>query len=119
MGQNDKALEDFNKAIDINPNYQRAYDNRGYLYLDLGEYESAINDFQKAIQLDEKHLDAHIGLSIVFFRQKRIEQAKMYYQKAIGIEPLSKEGADALEREKGYFYTTSQKQTINEILKLF
>jgi len=118
-GQHKRAIEDFSKAISMNPKKVSAYDNRGYVYLDLGKYQQAINDFQKTIQLDEKCFDAHIGLSIVFFRQKRIEQAKMCYQKAIDIEPLSKEGADALEREKGYFYTTSQKQTINKILKLF
>ena len=52
-----------------------------------------------------------------FFSEKK--DPKAYYQKAVGTEPLCKEGAGALEREKAHFYTESQKQTVNEILKLF
>lgn len=114
-GRNHEAMEAFNQVIRINPNNATGYDNRGYLYLDSGRYDSAIEDFKKAIELDKYKADPYIGLSIVYFRQKKTEEAKNYYKKASEIEPLCKDGPDALERGKGYFYTESQKQTINEI----
>ncbi len=119
MGKYDRAIEDFNKAIDIRPNVPPGYNDRGFAYLELGKYESAMKDFQTSIKLDKNYVDPYIGLSIVYFRQKKIKEAKTCYQKAIEIEPICRDGADALERGKGYFYTTSQKQTIDEILKLF
>ncbi|MDI6763299.1 MAG: tetratricopeptide repeat protein [Thermodesulfobacteriota bacterium] len=117
-GQVYKAIDDYTKAIEINPKHSGAYDNRGYIYLDLGKYQSATKDFKKAVELDDKYVDAYIGLSIAFFRQKAFEQAKTHYQKTIDIEPLSREGADALERKKGYFYSESQKRSIKAILSL-
>jgi len=50
-GQNDKALEDFNKAIAINPNYAKAYYNRGVIYYKKWLDEKAISDFRKACDM--------------------------------------------------------------------
>jgi tetratricopeptide (TPR) repeat protein len=112
------AIEDFNKAIDLKPDSPGAYDNRGYAYLDLGKYQPAIRDFKKALELDGKAIDAYVGLAIVSFLQKRTEEAKAYYRKAIEIEPLCKDGVEALEREKRYFFTQNHKQTIKAILRV-
>jgi tetratricopeptide (TPR) repeat protein len=119
MGQYGRAIEDFNRAIDIKPNHAGFYNNRGFVYLDLEKNESAIKDFEKSIEMDRNYVDPYIGLSIVYFRQKKIKEAKRYYQKAIEIEPSCKDGIGALEIDRGYFYSTSHKHTINEILKLF
>lgn len=119
-GQYDKAIEIFNKAILINPKRPAAYCNRGFAYLELGKNQLATTDFQKSIELKEKNIrDCYIGLSIACFRQNRIEDAKANYQKVITIEPLCKNGLDALERKEGFSYTPNQKQTINEIVKIF
>ena len=47
-GEFDKAIEDFNKAIAINPNYAKAYYNRGVIYYKKWLDEKAISDFRKA-----------------------------------------------------------------------
>jgi tetratricopeptide (TPR) repeat protein len=111
-----KITEDYNRAIELKPDFAVAFSNRGYLYLDLGKYQLATKDFQKSIELDSKKELPYIGLSIVSFRQKRIEEAKKYYRKAIEIEPICKDGGDSLELEKGYVFIPNQKRTINEIL---
>jgi len=64
-------------------------------------------------------MDSYIGLAIVYFRQGKKEEAKNYYQEAIKIDSLCKGGGEALEKERGYFYSPSHKKTINEILRLF
>ncbi|MBD3292350.1 MAG: tetratricopeptide repeat protein [Armatimonadia bacterium] len=45
------AIEDFNRAIDLDPDCAEAYDWRGRAYYELGEYERAIRDFDRAISL--------------------------------------------------------------------
>jgi len=43
------ARNDFNQAISLNPNYGKAYKNRGLVYTETGEPEKGLNDFSKAI----------------------------------------------------------------------
>jgi tetratricopeptide (TPR) repeat protein len=47
-GQNDKAIREFDKAIDYNPNSSEAYLSKGNLYLNNNNLES-IKNFNKAI----------------------------------------------------------------------
>lgn len=42
-----EALENFNKAIDTNPNNHIAFFNRATIKIDLGDLEGAKNDFHK------------------------------------------------------------------------
>jgi tetratricopeptide (TPR) repeat protein len=58
-GKNQEALEAFTKAIELNPKYAEAYNNRVIAYLKLGNYQQAIRDYDKAIKLDPKNAMAY------------------------------------------------------------
>ena len=47
-----EAIQNFDKAIQLDAEYAKAYNNRGNSYANLGQYQRAIEDFDKAIQLD-------------------------------------------------------------------
>jgi tetratricopeptide (TPR) repeat protein len=47
-----KKIVFYNKAIELNPQYAKAYNNRGNIYFDKKEYDKAFQDYDKAIQLD-------------------------------------------------------------------
>ena len=49
LEQYEKAIEDFSKAIQLNPGTFDAYLSRGASYSNLGLYESAIPDLNEAI----------------------------------------------------------------------
>ena len=51
-GDYDRALEDYDQAILLNPAYANAYNNRGVIYRLKGEYDRAIADYDQAIWLD-------------------------------------------------------------------
>ena len=51
QGKQDKALEAFNKAIAIKPDYARAYNNMGATLNDHGKLEEAIEALNKAIAI--------------------------------------------------------------------
>lgn len=51
-GEYDRALEDYDRAILLNPGYANAYNNRGVIYRLRGEYDRAIKDYDEAIWLD-------------------------------------------------------------------
>jgi len=51
LGQHERAIEDYNEAIRLNPEYAVAYNNRGYAYKLQGKKAEAIADFEKFITL--------------------------------------------------------------------
>jgi tetratricopeptide (TPR) repeat protein len=53
IGRFDSALSDFNKAIELDPDYVKAYFNRAWLYhVKLADFEKAIDDYSKVIEFD-------------------------------------------------------------------
>jgi tetratricopeptide (TPR) repeat protein len=46
------AIADFDRAIQLNPKYVDAFNNRGFAYNTKGEYDRAIADYNQAIQLN-------------------------------------------------------------------
>ena len=51
-GRYDEAIEECNKAIQLDPSRAVAYNNRGQAYTEKGKYDLAIADCNKAIELD-------------------------------------------------------------------
>ena len=51
LKQYDKAMDDYNMAIALNPKYVVPYPNRGNIFFALGKYDSAIADYNKALAL--------------------------------------------------------------------
>ncbi|MEG4318693.1 MULTISPECIES: tetratricopeptide repeat protein [unclassified Microcoleus] len=46
------AIADYNQALQINPNYAKAYQNRGVARRRLGENQGAIGDYNQALRID-------------------------------------------------------------------
>ena len=49
MNDLDGALQDYNKAIELNPNYVIAYNNRADLYLERNNLDNALADVNHSI----------------------------------------------------------------------
>ena len=54
MGQLDKAITDFSKAIELNPKDADAIYNRGNAYRIKGQFDKAISDYNKAVELNPR-----------------------------------------------------------------
>ncbi|MBF0345960.1 MAG: tetratricopeptide repeat protein [Nitrospirae bacterium] len=50
----DRAIDEYTKAIEINPRFTDAYYNRGAAWAGKGDRDRAIADFTKAAQLGDK-----------------------------------------------------------------
>ncbi|MHC5897710.1 tetratricopeptide repeat protein, partial [Nostoc sp.] len=50
-----EALEDFDRAIELNPKLDWAIANRGETYRLMKRYPEALKDFDRAIELDPKY----------------------------------------------------------------
>ena len=52
-------IVDYNKAIEINPQYGNAYHNQGIAKRRSGDHQGAIADFTKAIEINPQNADAY------------------------------------------------------------
>ncbi len=53
-GDLDRAIDDYTRAIGLDPEYARAYRARGEAYKAKGDMGRATADFQKSAELEQK-----------------------------------------------------------------
>jgi len=53
-GNHKSAINEYNKALKINPNFTEAFVNRGISKSKLGDYRGAISDYSKALTINPK-----------------------------------------------------------------
>ncbi len=58
------AISDNTKAIKINPDYWKAYNNRGSVKYELKDYSGAISDYNKAIEINPDYWKAYTNRGI-------------------------------------------------------
>ena len=86
-GNYEAALEDLNKAIELNNNESALYDYRGYIYLHMYKFHKAIKDFNKAIEIDPENIDALIHRGISNYCIRHFMLALRDYTMAIEKDP--------------------------------
>jgi tetratricopeptide (TPR) repeat protein len=59
--QLDEAIENYTKAISINPEYVMAYCGRGVIYNIKKDYDKAIEDYNQVIRLDPNYITAYFN----------------------------------------------------------
>ncbi len=83
----DEALEKFQKAIDIKPDYARAYFGRGHVYRRTKRYANAITEFHQAIKFKPNYKEAHYGLGLAYFEWSNNSRAITAASAALKIDP--------------------------------
>jgi Flp pilus assembly protein TadD len=90
----DKALDAFQKCIELDVNYPTAFNNIGsvYLsrYLNTAEAEAlrqAQENFKKAVTLDPRYASAYNGLGGTYLKTGNIDGAITCLEKAVELEP--------------------------------
>ncbi len=61
------AIDDLNRAIELDPNYNEAYLNRGLAYSEVNRLDEAIVDLSRAIELDPTFWSAYRHRGIVYW----------------------------------------------------
>ena len=87
MNQNRRAIDDLNRAIELDPNMATAYLNRGAAYNSLGQYERAIDDLARAIKLDTKNAGAHTNIGLAYFMVNQYDHSIESLSEAVRLAP--------------------------------
>ena len=69
-------MQDYNKAINLNPDSAEAYNNRGNAYAEKGEFDGAIRDHNKAIEVNPEYAEAYYNRGMIWLCQAEAKKAK-------------------------------------------
>ncbi|KAF9107816.1 TOM (translocase of outer membrane) complex component [Mortierella sp. AM989] len=87
MGDGKKALVDFDRAIELDPNYVQTYIKRGSIFMEQGDATKTFNEFETAISIDAEDPNIYYHRGQVFFITGEYESAAKDYIKSIELEP--------------------------------
>jgi tetratricopeptide (TPR) repeat protein len=80
------AIDDFNKAISLYPDYTDTYYDRGTSYGKSGQYQLAISDFNKIISLKPDNIEAYNNRGIVYTQMGIYQKALDDFNEAIRLK---------------------------------
>lgn len=108
-----QALEQFEKALEIRPNYEKVYYNRGYAYRMLANLDMAAANYRRAIELGHRGAAAYANLAECLLLMEKPEAALELYDQALELEP------NALTVWQGRGLTLAKLGRVSEALEQF
>ncbi len=91
LNENDEALDAYDRAIELNPQYSLAWNNKGVTLGKLDRPEDALAAFDKAIELNTKFFDVWYNKGVALGNLNRPEEALTAFEKAIELNPQDSE----------------------------
>ena len=82
----DKAVENLNRALILNPEYYKAYYNLGSIFLEKKAYELAEKNLLLAIKYNKEFPYSYYNLGTLYLRTGEYEKAKKNLIKAIYLK---------------------------------
>ena len=86
-GDMGRAIQNYKKASEIDPEFILPYYNLGVGYLSIDKTDEAIAAFKLAVKLAPGYVDAHYRLGLVYFKLGMKEDAKREFEEVVTISP--------------------------------
>lgn len=104
------AVDKLKKALELDPDFMRAYDNLGLCYEALGEFEQASKSYEKANQLNRyqgsKSAWPPLNLGTLLLSRGGVSEAEAYLREAVSYDPKLPQArlqlGTLLEKQKKY-----------------
>ena len=79
------AISDYDKAIEINPEYAIAYFNRGVTRYHLDDFEGAVSDYTQSISINVDDADGYLNRGLIYFKIGNDKFACQDFKKAASL----------------------------------
>jgi tetratricopeptide (TPR) repeat protein len=86
-GQVDEAIDNYQTALQMQPDYADADYNLGNALLAKGEVEEALRHCQRAVAIQPNDPEAQLALANALLYNRQIDEAIVHYQKAMALRP--------------------------------
>jgi Tfp pilus assembly protein PilF len=87
-GRLEEARKEFERAVNLFPEYAEARNNLGIAHLRGGEVNQAVEQFKKALELKPDYAEAHSNLGNAFMQRGQTTRAIREYRAALRLKPL-------------------------------
>ncbi|MCC5615171.1 tetratricopeptide repeat protein [Nostoc sp. CHAB 5836] len=87
QGKLKAALEAYEQALTLKPDYAEAHYNLGNFFLQKGKVDEAVERYQQVLKIKPDHVDVYHKLGHAFKLQWKLDIAVKYYQQAISLNP--------------------------------
>lgn len=92
VGQDQLALSDYSRAVELNPNDVRYRNMRGLFLLTRSQLDQALTDFTEAVRIDPKYIQSWNNRGLVKLAKTDFHAAIDDFNKAVEIDPTYADG---------------------------
>ena len=100
----DEAVQCYDRALEIDPGYARAWNIKGIALMNLDRYDEAVQCYDRALEIDPEDAGVWNIKGVVLSNLKRYAEAIQCFDRALEIDPedtLAKSNREDALRKKG------------------
>ncbi len=83
----DQSIEEFKKALELDPDYGDALNGLAYTYTDIGDFENAIEYFKKYASVFPDDANPFDSMGEIYLRMGKLDEAISKYKEALEVKP--------------------------------
>ena len=88
-GKVDEAIAQYQRALEIRPDFAKAHNNLGNALAGRGRTDEAIRHYQQALEIKPDFAEAHNNLGIALARRGQTHEAIAHFERAVRPSPIS------------------------------
>jgi serine/threonine protein kinase/Tfp pilus assembly protein PilF len=100
----DQAIEEYIKALELDPTYGWALNHLAYTYSDVGDFEKAMEYFEKYASVSPGDANPIDSMAELYFLMGRLDEAIAKYKEALKVKPDFYMANDSI----GYIYALKE-----------
>jgi Tfp pilus assembly protein PilF len=87
QGLYDKAIEQYQEALAIDPNFALVHNNLAEVLQKIGDYDGSIKECEEALRLNPQYAAAQNNLGVALRLQGKLDEAIAHFEESLRIEP--------------------------------
>ena len=113
LGYLDTAIESYNQAISIKPDFAEAFYNMGLVLTNQNKLNKAINAYKKVISISPNYPDTYNNMGVALTKLSKFDEAIEAFKKAIALN------ADYVEAYNNMANTLKSQKKLEEALNAY
>ncbi len=95
-GQYQLAIQNFQRSLELKPDYADAVHNMGFTYMEMGDVNRARYYLQKSFEMNPRLYQSLFKLGYIEMQLGNLQGAKYYFQKTLEVNPGNPEAIQLL-----------------------